>query len=265
MVLLRLLAFQPAGQRVLAEKKSLKPPVEPQAPAAQQHAGLVPLPVREPPPVMAPLPVVDAQVPKPPEFSEPNAAQTLSSKAQAAIETVALEVRVPPAPTQHERLDAPLPLPANVPRHTPLSKPPSPAPSASAEGDFWFDLVTEMARAETVGALVRELALQSQLLARDDSASPAHWMLRVENASLNQPGTRDRLQAALVQHGHNVRLAVEVGMTTDTPARRQAAAAAQRQEAAERSIRQDPFVQTLLRDFGGKIVPGTLRPLGPQA
>jgi DNA polymerase-3 subunit gamma/tau len=50
---------------------------------------------------------------------------------------------------------------------------------------------------------------------------------------------------------------------SDSPARRQAAAAAQRLEEAERSIRQDPYVLGLMRDFGGRIVPGTLRPVTP--
>jgi DNA polymerase-3 subunit gamma/tau len=61
------------------------------------------------------------------------------------------------------------------------------------EGDFWHANVTAMAAAESITALVRELALQSQLVARDDG----HWMLRVERESLNQPASRERLQTAL--------------------------------------------------------------------
>ena len=40
---------------------------------------------------------------------------------------------------------------------------------------------------QAITALVRELALQSQLVARDG----AHWLLRVERESLNQPTARD--------------------------------------------------------------------------
>ena len=40
---------------------------------------------------------------------------------------------------------------------------------------------------------------------------------------------------------------------------RLAAAAQQRQREAERLIMDDPFVQAMMRDFGGKIVPGTLK------
>ncbi len=127
--------------------------------------------------------------------------------------------------------------------------------------DFWHALVLDMARTETITALVRELALQSQLVARDASGVQPHWLLRVENATLSQSGTRDRLQTALAQHGHNVTLSVEVGPVTDTPARRVAEANRQRMQQAEQTVLADPFVQHMMRDFGGKIVPGTLKPL----
>ena len=56
---------------------------------------------------------------------------------------------------------------------------------------------------EAITALVRELALQSQLVARDAD----QWLLRVERESLNQPASRERLQAALHAAGHAVKLA----------------------------------------------------------
>ena len=111
--------------------------------------------------------------------------------------------------------------------------------------------------AEAITALVRELALQSQLLARDSDT----WMLRIERESLNNPTSRERLQNALAGAGHPVRLAIEVGRVIDSPALRLAAAAAQRQSEAEAIIRNDPYVQTLMRDFGAKIVPGSIKPV----
>jgi DNA polymerase-3 subunit gamma/tau len=81
----------------------------------------------------------------------------------------------------------------------------------------------------------------------------------VERESLNQSGTRDRLVSALQAAGHGVSLVVEVGRVTDSPARRNAAAAAERQLAAEKIIFGNPFVQTVMRDFGAKIVPGSIK------
>ena len=104
--------------------------------------------------------------------------------------------------------------------------------------------------AEAINALVRELALQSQLIARDTD----HWMLRVERESLNQPASRDRLQARLAA-GHPVTRRRNWGVVTDSPAKRSAVAAAERQRLAEEIIWNDPFVQSMMRDFGAKIVP----------
>jgi len=104
---------------------------------------------------------------------------------------------------------------------------------------------------------VRELALQSQLVARDMD----QWLLRVERESLNQPGSRDRLTAALQTAGFSVRLEAEVGRVTDSPAKRNAAAAAAQQLVAEKIVFDDPFVQNMMRDFGAKIVPGSIKPL----
>ncbi|MDO8249387.1 MAG: DNA polymerase III subunit gamma/tau [Rhodoferax sp.] len=126
----------------------------------------------------------------------------------------------------------------------------------SEEGEFWHGAVQQLIAGEAIAALVRELALQSQLVARDTD----QWILRVERESLSQPGTRDRLAAALQAAGHDVRLIVEIGRVTDSPARRNAAAAAERQLAAEKIIFDDSFVQTMMRDFGAKIVPGSIKP-----
>ena len=125
------------------------------------------------------------------------------------------------------------------------------------EGDFWFATVQQLVASESIGAIVRELALQSQLVARDSD----QWLLRVERETLNQAGSRERLSAALRSAGFDVSLAVEIGRVTDCPARRNLAASQEKQRAAETIILEDPFVQKMMRDFGAKIVPGSLKPL----
>jgi DNA polymerase-3 subunit gamma/tau len=125
------------------------------------------------------------------------------------------------------------------------------------EGDFWFATVQQLVAAEAVTAMVRELALQSQLVARDTD----QWLLRVERETLNQAGSRERLTAALRNAGFDIKLVVEVGRVTDCPARRNSAATQEKQRAAEQIILDDPFVQAMMRDFGAKIVPGSIKPL----
>lgn len=126
----------------------------------------------------------------------------------------------------------------------------------SEDGDFWHATVTRMVVAEAITAMARELALQSQLVARDVD----HWLLRVERETLNQPGSREKLQSALAALGHGVTVAIEVGVVIDSPARRNKLAAEARQRIAEEAIHSDPEVQALMRDFDARIVPGTLRP-----
>ena len=176
---------------------------------------------------------------------EQNQAPAQSRKSQAAPEFVAIPVRESPEPG--ERLQ-PLPHSAPAPvsaRYTPTE-----------DGDVWHATVQQLVASESITALVRELALQSQLVARDGD----HWLLRVERESLNQPTARERLRAALEAAGHAARISVEVGQVIDSPARRNAAAAAERQRRAEEIVNNDPYVQSLVRDHGARIVPGSIKP-----
>jgi len=144
-------------------------------------------------------------------------------------------------------------------REMPLDRAPA-LVHTSVEGDFWFAMVQSLIATEAITAMVRELALQAQLVARDTD----QWLLRVERESLNQPGSRDRLVGALASAGYPVRLVIEVGRVNDSPARRNAAYAAQALLDAEKIVFDDPLVQTLMRDFGAKIVPGSIKPGATQ-
>jgi DNA polymerase-3 subunit gamma/tau len=294
MVLLRLLAFKPAGAPAVladpAEKKTLKSAPETRAPAAAAPAPLarptlvaaaplarpvsvvaaVPAPRVEPSSAHAaprpPVASAPAQVPatgKPPPWDDappgPDAAPSpppwvVAAEAPAATNNPVIA----PAPQPHA---VPIRDPGPSERLNPRRAAPAVSESSelapSAEGEFWLETVQALIQTEAVTALVRELALQSQLVSRD----PGCWLLRVERESLTQGGSKDRLCAALQAHGHAVELALEVGPVSDSPARRIALAAARRQREAEQWILADPFVQTMMRDFGGKIVPGTLKAL----
>ena len=64
---------------------------------------------------------------------------------------------------------------------------------------------------------------------------------------------------ALASIGQSVRLSIEIGPASDTPAKRIAAAAAEKQRKAQEIITQDDYVQKLMRDFGAKIVPNSIQ------
>ena len=151
---------------------------------------------------------------------------------------------------------------AATPRPQPALTNVSAAPADSSLGDVWSQAVSQLVAAEAVAALTRELALQSELRSQQGGV----WTLRVERESLNQPSARDKLQAALHQvlGDTAVQLTVEVGPVSDTPARRNAAALAESQRAAEEMIHSDPVVQGLIRDWGAKIVTGSIKPLASK-
>ena len=157
-----------------------------------------------------------------------------------------------------------LPQPRSVERGEPqILQPVDAAPEVqrTAEGDYWQGVVERLIASEAVTALARQLALQAQLVERTGPL----WTLRVETASLNQNGARERLRAALQAEGLAEQLQVEQGAVTDSPARRNAVAAHARQRIAEQIVRGDPMVQTLVREHGAKIVPGSIRPISIAA
>jgi DNA polymerase-3 subunit gamma/tau len=120
-----------------------------------------------------------------------------------------------------------------------------------------------MASAGSIAAWVRELAMQSQCVAIDDTATPLLWRLRVERETLRTPACIEKLQAALAELlGLALRLEVEGGVALDTPARREAAERERLQAEAEATIREDPLVKALMSQYKtARIVPGSVKSL----
>ena len=142
--------------------------------------------------------------------------------------------------------------------------PVDPVPSADPRlGDRWAEVVTRMTAAGSIGAWVRELAMQSQCVAIDAAAVPPLWRLRVERETLRTPACIEKLQAALADlSGHALRLEVEGGVAVDTPARREAAERERLQAQAEATIREDPLVKALMSQYKtARIVPGSVKSL----
>ena len=280
MVLLRLLAFKPQGQTASAEKKTLNKPLAPAPapaaaispvqmkavavqpwedapaePAAVPVSRITPALASEVAPSAPPgqvLPVRESARVVPVDDVEIGSDRIWTSKNESN-EPLA---HVQPAQSATKIVAIPVHLQAES-RSDVTAQQGSPALVPTEEGDFWHATVQQLIKAEAINAMVRELALQSQLVARDTD----QWILRVERESLNQSGSRDRLTTALQNAGFSVKLVVEIGRVTDCPARRNTAASAEKQLAAEKIIFDDPFVQSMMRDFGAKIVPGSIKPL----
>jgi DNA polymerase-3 subunit gamma/tau len=238
MVLLRLLPFKRA-MSATESRGAVEPPKKPQTEPLRAVVAPAPMPVAvAPPTVVTPPPrAVVKPTPAPAHFvpvmAESEPAKPLELTQASSTPSVNLE------------------------NATPL-------------GDSWAALVQGLIGAELITALVRELALQSELQSQVDGV----WTLRVERQSLNNLGACDKLLQAF----HSLfalpdaaatpvltRLMVEVGPVADTPARRNTAAQTERQRQAEEVIENDPFVQDMVRQWGARVVPGSIRPLAPTS
>ncbi len=226
MVLLRLLAFKPK-QVSVASTASVASGT---APMAQKKT----LTTAQTPPLENTSPVEESQTLTPANLAPTPAPEPEEPRMATPRQVQTLQVRQASEPTE---------------RTTPR------ALVATEEGDFWVQTVRNLISSEAINALVREFALQSQLIARDTD----QWHLRIESESLNQGVARERLQTALHDAGHPVKLVVEIGKVSDSPAQRNAVALAEKQKAAEDLIHSDPLVQSMVQDFGAKIVPGSIK------
>jgi DNA polymerase III subunit gamma/tau len=281
MVLLRLLAFKPPGQLPLGSAAE---------PGKKPQSDQRPTP-DAPRPVLSERPADLASRPYAPTGkNEQKELPAQLERAQAAPESIATAARVRDAiateaierqPESRQTVQpagvvafavAARPRPGfaqpgqdfaarlhSEPDEPPASPEPSPpqALEASQRGDWWSQTVNAMIASELITALTRELALQSELVSREGPV----LRLRVERESLNQAGAQGKLQAALqaALGDAAVALTVEAGPVSDSPSRRNAAAQVRRQREAEESIQNDPFVQDMIRNWGAKIVPGSVK------
>ena len=140
-------------------------------------------------------------------------------------------------------------------------QPTAPAPVAVGDPDgheAWCALVETLLQSGSVAALARELAIRSQWLGVQGEGEGRRWCLQVEQPALAEEGPTRRLEQALAQAGHPIKLMVSVGEVLDGVAQRhQRQQAAQQQEALQ-TLTHDPDVQHVMQAFGGTIVPGSL-------
>ena len=176
----------------------------------------------------------------------------VSSTATVTAEKKSLKTEAAPPPAP-----APAPSPLSALRPPPATAS-VPAPPPSLDGaQVWFDCVQSLSQSQQIQAMVRELAMQSQLTHCDANL----WQLQVASQSLMTASNIERLQAALHQAGHKVQLKVALGPVTDTPAMRLARMQEAQLAEIEQEILRDPMVQELVTQFDAKIIPGSLKPL----
>lgn len=108
--------------------------------------------------------------------------------------------------------------------------------------------------------LARALAQHCELLKFDHD----EMHLSVPNAQkhLLESSYQEKLKAAIQQHfGRKIQLRFEIGGTGNTPAEQITQEKAVLQSKAESAIKEDDFVQALVKDFGAQIIPSSIKPI----
>ncbi len=176
---------------------------------------------------------------------------------------------------QHAAVMPVEPEPESMPIQQELAKPAAPAmlestaeplqlhPDASLNWDGnWPVLAGQL----PVRGVAHQLAQQSELLKCDSSGAAVEMHLRIPLDTLRSAGSIDKLAAALSEHfGRNVRVETEIGAVRHTASAKALAEQAERQRQAEEVAKSDPFILSIIREFGASIAPGSVKPIEPLA
>jgi DNA polymerase-3 subunit gamma/tau len=133
----------------------------------------------------------------------------------------------------------------------------SPAAASSSERPDWHSLM----RALPVRGLVQQLAHQTELQDWVDSPQGVKVTVITSLPQLASVDSVGRLGEALsVHYGKKVQITIMEGAVEKTVAKIDAQVQSEKRQNAEERIAADPFVQQLEREFGAKVVSGSVRP-----
>lgn len=150
---------------------------------------------------------------------------------------------------------APTPMAAK-----PVASAPAPAATASAANrPDWHALMRQL----PVKGLVQQLAFQTELQDWEDSPSGVRATVVTPMPQLASEASVGRLADALTAHfGTPIKVVIEKGeVEGKTVAKVDAQIHQEKRQNAEQMIAQDPFIQQLEKEFGAKVVGGSVKPL----
>ncbi|WP_035059268.1 DNA polymerase III subunit gamma/tau [Andreprevotia chitinilytica] len=249
---------QASSASVVASPQQVEPSHTPAQPAPSIAAASISQPSVVPSPVVAQPPAAADEPPPPPPWAELEATDTAEPIRDDAPTESHVFVPTPvapaiPEPTQEVAAPA---APDAEPSHD--SAPWHEAPAEPIHREFdgdWRGLLGKV-KLGRAGMLAQHAELASF---RNDV-----FELRVaaEHRNTATRDYQDPLCEALSDYfGRPIQVKVVLGdEATDTPAAQTFRERAQRQSEAETEIQNDPFVQTLVRDFGGSIIPDSIKP-----
>jgi DNA polymerase-3 subunit gamma/tau len=184
--------------------------------------------------------------------------QTAGSGSTAAASTTSKPAAKPAAsnPTSAKPAAAPAPA-AAAPKATTAAATSAAASVSSSDRPDWHSLM----RALPVRGLVQQLAHQTELQDWVDSPQGVKATVITSLPQLASVDSVGRLGEALsVYYGKKVQIAIVEGAVEKTVAKIDAQVQSEKRQNAEERIAADPFVQQLEREFGAKVVSGSVRP-----
>ena len=141
----------------------------------------------------------------------------------------------------------------------PVASAPAPAAGNSAQRPDWHSLMRQL----PVKGLVQQLAFQTELQDWNDGAAGVRATIVTPMPQLASEASIARLADALTAHfGKQVKIVIEKGeVEGKTVAKVDAQIHQEKRMNAEQMIAADPFIQQLEKEFGAKVVGGSVKPL----
>jgi DNA polymerase-3 subunit gamma/tau len=177
------------------------------------------------------------------------------------VNTARLAAASAPAPAA--RASAPAAKSAIPTASKAIASAPAPATAATPVGNSvdrpdWHDLMRQL----PVKGLVQQLAFQTELQDWNDSAAGVRATIVTPMPQLASEASIARLADALTEHfGKPVKIVIEKGeVEGKTVAKVDAQIHQEKRMNAEQMIAADPFIQQLEKEFGAKVVGGSVKP-----
>jgi len=234
MVLLRMLAFRPADVAAPARPAGGTAPGKPEAPPSSSPVAQA----REA------LASASGNTEQP--ASKPAPAPQASPAPQAAPPSASPELSAPP-------VEAPRQTSAEQPEPAPAATPPGPALAA----EHWADIVASL----DLNGMARQFALNCAYKGREGNV--IELQLAAVHAQLQNNAFQERLEESLTGHfGEPLKLRIELieEAGLETPSQVESRRQAQRQQAAQQAIENDPVVRALVEQFDAQVQTNSIQP-----
>jgi DNA polymerase-3 subunit gamma/tau len=186
-----------------------------------------------------------------------NTSKSASATPAATKPVAANPTSAKPAGTPTPAAAAPAATPAAAPKVETSAATSAAATASSSDRPDWHSLM----RALPVRGLVQQLAHQTELQDWVDSPQGVKATVTTSLPQLASSDCITRLSEALsVHYGKKVQIEIAEGAAQKTVAKIDAQVQSEKRQNAEERIAADPFVQQLEREFGAKVVSGSVRP-----